>query len=64
MSAARERLGEAAFWADEKLWREVELPGYRLSKFQGLMPDWVEGEMLATFLLDVEGARGWAGRGT
>lgn len=40
-----------------------ELPGYRLSKFQPLMPRWVEQEMLATFLLDIEGAWRWLSGG-
>ncbi len=59
--AALERLREPAFWDDPKLWKEVAgaLPDYRLSKFQPLMPDWVEREVLARFLLDVPGAMGW-----
>ncbi len=43
---------------DDKLWQEVaaSLPSYRLSKFQPLMPPWVEREMVASHLLDLEGA--------
>ena len=59
--AALARLREPAFWEDAKLWKEVSgaLPDYRLSKFQPLMPEWVEREVLARFLLDVPGAMGW-----
>jgi ATP-dependent Lhr-like helicase len=55
------RLREPELWDDERLWRTVfeSLPSYRLSKFQSLMPAWVEREMLAEHLLDVEGARRW-----
>ncbi len=62
---ARERFQDAEFWEDEKLWSEVAngLPGYRLSKFQPLMPPWVEQEMLATFLLDIEGTWKWVSGG-
>ena len=35
------------------------LPNYRLSKFQALVPPWVEREMLADYLLDVAGAWRW-----
>jgi ATP-dependent Lhr-like helicase len=57
----RERLLDPEFWGDDKLWNEVAggLPSYRLSKFQPLLPKWVEQEMLATFLLDIEGAWAW-----
>jgi len=55
------KISTAKFWQDDKLWQEVTetLPSYRLSKFQPLMPDWVEQEMIAAYLLDVEGARKW-----
>lgn len=57
------RLRDPALWEDERLWDEVagSLPGYRLSKFQPLMPPWVERETLARQLLDVRGARDWLG---
>ena len=56
------RLGDIEFWEDEELWRDVAkaLPNYRLSKFQPLVPPWVEREMLAGYLLDVAGAWQWA----
>ena len=59
------RLREPGFWEDERLWRDVaaSLPNYRLSKFQALMSDWVEREVVGAYLLDVAGARGcMAGR--
>ena len=55
------RIIDPEFWEDQRLWREVAagLPGYRLSKFQPLMPPWVERETLAGFLLDVGGTWEW-----
>lgn len=56
---ARARLDDV--WEDERLWTGVaaSLPSYRLSKFQPLMPDWVEREVLSRYLLDVAAARAW-----
>ncbi len=31
----------------------ASLPNYRLNKFQPLMPDWVQREVVAGYLLDV-----------
>lgn len=55
------RLRDAEFWEDRKLWTEVAeaLPSYRISKFQPLMPPWVEREVLASYMLDVGGAWRW-----
>ncbi|MCA9514875.1 MAG: DEAD/DEAH box helicase, partial [Myxococcales bacterium] len=55
------RLRELELWEDERLWAEVAegLPSYRLSKFQPLMPPWVEREVVASYLLDVAGAWRW-----
>lgn len=55
------RLSKPELWEDERLWSEVAdvLPSYRLSKFQPLMPPWVEREVVASYLLDVDGARRW-----
>lgn len=67
--AFRERLDELLepeVWENDQLWREVAetLPSYRLSKFQPLMPPWVEREVVASYLLDVAGAWRWlSGRG-
>jgi ATP-dependent Lhr-like helicase len=55
------KLHEASFWENVALWSEVaeSLPSYRLSKFQPLMPEWVEREIVASYLLDVKGASRW-----
>ncbi len=59
--AAREQLAGPAFWDNAEFWQGVAaaLPNYRLSKFQPLMPSWVEQEVLAAYLLDVPGASRW-----
>ncbi|MFY8201474.1 MAG: helicase-related protein, partial [Pirellula staleyi] len=53
------RLREEPFWNDESTWANVRaaLPNYRLSKFQPLMPEWVERETLSHHLLDAEGTK-------
>ena len=58
---ALSRLREIEFWEDDALWAGVaaSLPNYRLSKFQPLMPPWVEREVVASYLLDVAGAWRW-----
>jgi ATP-dependent Lhr-like helicase len=58
---ALSRLREIEFWENDKLWAGVaqSLPSYRLSKFQPLMPPWVEREVVAGYLLDVAGAWRW-----
>lgn len=55
------RLQDIELWEDETLWAGVAaaLPNYRLSKFQPLMPPWVEREVVAGYLLDVAGAWSW-----
>jgi ATP-dependent helicase Lhr and Lhr-like helicase len=60
------QLRELEFWENEKLWTEVaaSLPSYRLSKFQALMPPWVEREVVASYLLDVGGAWRWLSGGS
>jgi ATP-dependent helicase Lhr and Lhr-like helicase len=60
-TAALKKLADPQFWENERLWAEIaeNLPSYRLSKFQPLMPPWVEREVMAGYLLDVEGARRW-----
>jgi len=52
-----------AVWDDEGLWNGIfdSLPGYRLSKFQPLMPPWVEREVVARYLPDLTGAKRWLG---
>ena len=58
---ALRRIRDDGFWENEALWAEVaeSLPGYRLSKFQPLMPRWVAREVVGKYLLDVAGARQW-----
>lgn len=59
--AAREQLEDPEFWGDDGMWQNIaaSLPNYRLSKFQPLMPPWIEREMIADYLLDVGGAWRW-----
>ena len=54
-------LQQADFWTETVRWQSIAalLPAYRLSKFQPLMPDWVQREFVADFLLDVPGAQTW-----
>jgi ATP-dependent Lhr-like helicase len=60
------QIREPDFWHDSRLWARVtgSLPGYRLSKFQSLMPPWVEREVLSRHLLDVRGAWEWLSDGS
>jgi ATP-dependent helicase Lhr and Lhr-like helicase len=60
---ALDELAEPEFWENAALWGEIatELPNYRLTKFQDVLPPWVQREMVATFLLDIEGAWRWLG---
>ncbi len=46
-----------AFWDDPKFSADLlaKLPDYRLSKFQPAMPDFAVREMIASYLLDVDG---------
>ncbi|PRQ05139.1 DEAD/DEAH box helicase [Enhygromyxa salina] len=59
--AAKEQLEDPEFWGDDAIWRSIaaSLPNYRLSKFQPLMPPWIEREMVADYLLDVGGTWRW-----
>ncbi len=61
---AIQQLAKPEIWDDDKLWRNVaeSLPNYRLSKFQDLMPDWVEQEVVADYLLALESAQDWSRR--
>lgn len=63
--AALARIGDVEIWEDAQLWAEVaeSLPNYRLSKFQPLMPPWIEREVVASYLLDVAGAWRWLSGG-
>jgi ATP-dependent Lhr-like helicase len=55
------RLMDPTLWEDGDLWAAIarSLPGYRLSKFQPLMPPWVEREMIADYLLDRHATQRW-----
>ena len=59
----RARLKRPTFWDDELPWRQIvqTLPDYRLSKFQKVLPDWAQRELVADFLLDIEGAKAFMG---
>ena len=61
LQEAIDAIAEPEFWANERLWQDIAdtLPAYRLSKFQPLMPAWVERETLASYLLDLGGAARW-----
>ena len=55
---AVEELRDPEYWETPRLWEEIasSLPAYRLSKFDDVLPPWARRELVATFLLDVEGA--------
>ncbi|MDI1434933.1 DEAD/DEAH box helicase [Polyangium sorediatum] len=55
------RIGEAGFWEAAETRRAMlaRLPGYRLSKFQDCLPEKFALEVVAGYLLDVEGAARW-----
>lgn len=55
---ALEQIRQPDFWENDDLWQQIAdgLPNYRLSKFQPLMPDWVQREMVGDFLLEVPGS--------
>ena len=57
-------LNTTEFWQDELVWERIRaaLPGYRLSKFQPLMPPPVEQEVLFEYLLDRRGTSEWLSR--
>lgn len=47
VDAAADRMGRDDFWEDEVIWRNIlaRLPPYRLSKFQGVLPEPLAVEM-------------------
>ena len=55
------RLREMETWEDQALWAEVgqALPNFRMSKFQVLFPPWIERELVASYLIDVEATYRW-----
>ena len=52
------QLRQPDFWTDQARWLRIagNLPNYRLSKFQPLMPANVQSELVARFMLNVDGA--------
>lgn len=50
------RIAAPGFWENDRLWAKIaeSLPNYRLSKFQPLMPPWIQREVVAAYLLDTE----------
>ena len=63
LKKAVRRLHSVEMWSDDALWEGISegLPGYRLSKFQDILPDNVVREMMSAYLLDREGAMQWLG---
>lgn len=55
------RITSAEWWDAPSMRQEIlaRLPGYRLSKFQDCLPERFALEMVAGYLLDVEGAAQW-----
>jgi len=58
-----EELRGSTVWNDDGLWAKIKasLPEYRLSKFQDVLPEPAQREMLAEFMLDVPKARALLG---
>lgn len=58
-NATLQQLKQPDFWTDEPRWLQIAagLPNYRLSKFQPLMPANIQRELVANFMLNVEGAK-------
>ncbi len=61
IEAAIVQLKDRSHWEDERRFRHIlgSLPGYRLSKFQPLMPLWVEAEVVGAYLLDIKATVCW-----
>lgn len=57
LGEAIRQIAQPSFWSNEELLASIagSLPNYRLTKFQPLMPYWVEQEILQNHLLDVPG---------
>ena len=63
--ALLEHLRNPAFWAAAETKQKLSamVPEYRLSKFQRVLPDPWQVEMVAAYLLDLEGAAAWLADG-
>lgn len=57
LGEAISQISQEDFWSNDELLASISgsLPNYRLTKFQPLMPDWVEREILQNHLLDMQG---------
>lgn len=55
------RLAEEAWWWEHREAIYERLPGYRVSKFQGLLPVEAQKELVAGMLMDEYRTRGWVG---
>lgn len=57
LGEAIRQIAHPSFWPNEELLALIagSLPNYRLTKFQPLMPEWVEKEILQNHLLDIPG---------
>ena len=57
LGEAIRQIAHPSFWSNEELLALIagSLPNYRLTKFQPLMPEWVEKEILQNHLLDIPG---------
>jgi ATP-dependent helicase Lhr and Lhr-like helicase len=60
------QLRQPGFWQSERTSRELSsrVPEYRLSKFQGALPDHLQTEMIGSYLLDFGGAETFLLKGT
>ena len=60
---AVERLSSPDFWDHELPWGAImeNLPDYRLSKFQQVLPMWAARKFVAEFLLDAQAAKAFCG---
>ncbi|MGH7635054.1 MAG: hypothetical protein ACRENC_15060, partial [Gemmatimonadaceae bacterium] len=58
VDAVLKELGRGGFWDDPDVHRHLRslVPEYRLSKFQRVLPDAWQTEMIGVYLLDFEGA--------
>jgi hypothetical protein len=54
------------FWQSEQTIRELRsrAPEYRLSKFQGALPDHLQVEMIGNYLLDFPGTEAFLSKAT
>lgn len=58
-TAAVERISSPGYWDDPELYRKMTalMPNYRMSKFQGYLPDELQLKLVADTLLDIDGVK-------